>query len=353
MRSMTSVSPLAWLALVTVTAAGAGSAAAQPARTAAVEPGDVVAYIGDRAISARDVEGRLKARLFKARQETYDLQVEGIREVAFAHMQEQEAAKLGVSREAFFKREVTEKVAEPKDEEVQQIFTTYRQRLPGTDDEARAEVRRVLRERNAGQRAEAFKTELLSRAKLRITLDPPRLDVPVEANDPVVGAAGASVTLIEFSDFQCPYCQRAHVILKQLRGEYGDRLKMAFKQLPLGIHAQARFAAEVSLCANDQGKYWEAREWLFAHREGVTPDTAKQWGTGAGLDAASFARCLDGHLRAADIDADMALAETLATGSTPAFFVNGRLIEGARPIEHFRQVIDDELARATPRDPVK
>jgi protein-disulfide isomerase len=350
MRPRNSISTLARLAQVALCAATAGSAIAQTTKVATVESGAVVAYIGDRAISAHDVEARLKARMFKARQEAYDLQVEGIREVAFELMQEQEAAKLGLSREAYFKREVTDKATEPKDDEVQQIFTTYRSRLPGTDDEARAEVRRVLRERNASQRAEAFKTELLSRAKLRITLDPPRLEVPVEANDPVVGGAAAAVTLVEFSDFQCPYCSRANTILKQLRGEYGDRLKMAFKQLPLGIHPQARFAAEMALCANDQGKYWEAREWLFGRRDGMTPDAAKEWAKVAALDEATFAKCLDGHLRAADIDADLATAEALAVESTPAFFVNGRMIQGARPIEQFREIIGDELARATPRD---
>ena len=348
-----SIRPLALAIAGTLALAASVPLGAQPAKVAVTDPGEVVAYLGDRPIAARDVAARMKARMFKARQEQYDLQVEGVREIAFELMQEQEAAKQGLSREAYFKREVTDKVPAPSDEEVQQILTTYRARLPKGDVEARAEVVRVLRERNAGQLAETFKNDLLARAKLRITLDPPRMDIPVEADDPVVGGAAAAVTLIEFSDFQCPYCQRAHMVLKQLRGEYGDRLRMAFKQLPLGIHAQARFAAEVALCANDQGKYWEAREWLYSHREGVTAEAAKEWAKGAALDVPAFARCVDDHLRAPAIDGDMALADQIATSSTPAFFVNGRLIEGARPVEHFRQVIDDELARATLRDPVK
>jgi len=339
-------------AAAAVAVALGGVAGAQVAKPAAA-PGAAIAYIGERPIGAAEVEARIKARLFKSRQETYDLQIEGIREVAFETMLEQEAAKAGLSRDAYFKREATDKVAEPRDEEVQQVLNAYRARLPKSDDEARAEVRRFLRERNAAQAAETLKSSLLARARLRITLAPPRLDVPVEKDDPVVGSASAPVTLVEFSDFQCPYCQRAQTVLKQLRGEYGDRLRMAFKQLPLGIHAQARFAAEVALCANDQGKYWEAREWLFSRRDGATPDSAKQWAAGAALDAAAFGTCVDTHAHAATIDADLALAETLATASTPAFFINGRMIAGARPVEAFREVIDDELARATPRDPAR
>ena len=353
MRGTRAFSALAWVAVAAIATASAGRAAAQPAKAAVDEPGAVVAYLGERPVTAREVEARLKARLFKTRQETYDLQVEGIREVAFAAMLDQEAAKAGLTRDAYYKREVTDKVAEPKDEEVQQILSAYRARLPKSDDEAKAEVRRFLRERNASQAAETLKSDLLARAKLRITLEPPRMDVPVEADDPVVGAATAPVTLIEFSDFQCPYCQRAQTVLKQLRSEYGDRLRMAFKQLPLGIHAQARFAAEVALCANDQGKYWEAREWLFGHREGLTAEAAGQWATGAALDAAAFSKCLADHVHQTTIVKDIATATELATSSTPAFFVNGRLLNGALPIERFREVIDDELARATPRDPAR
>jgi protein-disulfide isomerase len=347
MNSRRSLSPFVLAAAAALAASGGAPAVAQSAK--ASDAAAPVAYIGDRPILARDVEARTKARTFKARQELYDAQVDGIREVAFELLQEQEAAKAGISREAYYKREVTDKVAAPTEDEVQQIFTTYRARLPKSDDEARAEVRRVLGERNAGQRAEAFKNELLARTRLRIALDPPRLEVPIEADDPVVGAAAAPVTLVEFSDFQCPYCQRGQMVLKQLRGEYGDRLRMVFKQLPLGIHAQARFAAEVSLCANDQGKYWEAREWLYTRREGVTAEAAKEWAKGAALDGAAFAKCVDEHLKGPAIDGDLKVADDLSTQSTPAFFVNGRLIEGARPVEYFRQVIDDELARGAAR----
>jgi len=339
----------AWVAAAL---AGPGRpAAGQSAKGTVAEPGAPIAYLSDRPIATREVESRLKARLFKARQEQYELQVEGIRDVAFTMLQDQEAAKAGLTRDAYYKREVLDKAAAPTEQEVQQIFTTYRSRLPGTDEEAKAEVRRVLRERNANQRAEAFKAELLGRTPLRIMLDPPRLDVPLEADDPAVGSPGAPVTLVEFSDFQCPFCQRAQETLRQLRAQYGDKVRMVFKQLPLGMHAQARFAAEVALCANDQQKYWEAREWLFSHREGVTADAAKAWAREARLDTAAFGRCVDEHLRAAEVDEDLALAESLATNATPAFFVNGRLLQGAQPIDRFRAVIDDELVRATPRDP--
>ena len=335
-----------------VAAAASGQVAAGNTSTKVPEAplaGPVVALLGDHQISAAQVEARVKARLFKARQDEYDVQVDGVKELAFEQLQDQEAAKLGLTREAYYKREVTDKVQEPDDDEVQQIFTTYRARLPKDDDAAKTEVRRVLRGRNASQRAEAFKTQLLGSAKLRIMLEPPRLAVPIEANDPAFGPATAAVSLVEFSDFQCPYCVRAQATIKQLRTEYGERVRFAFKQLPLGMHPQARLAAGAALCAADQAKYWEAREWLFGHQGGVTADAVKGWAKDAGLDAAAYAKCIDENAHAKDIDADMASAEEAATSSTPTFFVNGRLLQGAMPIAQFRDVIDDELARTTPK----
>jgi protein-disulfide isomerase len=344
---------LSWgvvLASATAGAQAPASAATAPPKAAAASS-QVVATVGDQPITADDADARVKARLFKARQAEYDAQVDGIREAAFEMLQEREATKLGITREAYYRKEVTDKVVQPSDAEVQQIFTTYRTRLPKDDDAAKTEVRRVLLNRNTTQRVEAFKAELFGGAKLRILVDPPRLDVPAAASSPSLGPATAGVTLVEFSDFQCPYCQRAQTTIKQLRSEYSDRVRFVFRQLPLGMHPQAHLAAEAALCASDQGKYWEAREWMFSHQGGVTADALKAWAKDAGLDAGAFATCLDSDAHAKEIDADMQTAEALGTASTPTFFVNGRLIEGAYPIEQFRSVIDDELARVKPPAP--
>lgn len=322
-----------------------------PASAADAASAQVIAYVGDKAVTAADVETRAQARMFKARQDIYEAQVDAVKQMAFEAAQDQEAAKVGMSRDAYYKREVTDRTPEPSDEEVQQILTAYRARLPQDDEAAKAEVRRVLRSRNAAQRAEAFRSQLLANFKVRMVVDPPRLPVPIAERDPRLGSPSAAVTVVEFSDFQCPYCQRAQATIKQLREEYGDRVRFAFKQLPLGMHPQARLGAETSLCASDQGKYWEARAWLFAHQGGVSVDSVKTWAKDAALDQATFAACIDGHGHGKDVDADMATAESLAISSAPAFFVNGRLIEGALPIQDFRDVIDDELARAAARAP--
>jgi protein-disulfide isomerase len=350
-------SSLVWIlgtgALLVAAVTPGQTPSATPAATSAVGAASeqVIAYVGEKAITAADVETRAKARLFKARQEAYEAQVDAVKQMAFEIAQDQEAAKAGMSRDAYYKREVTDRAEEPTDQEVQQILTAYRSRLPKDDEAAKQEVRRALRNRNAAQRAETFRTQLLANFKVRIMIDPPRLPVPLEERDPKLGSPSAAVLLVEFSDFQCPYCQRAQATIRQLRDEYGDRLRFAFKQLPLGMHPQARLGAESALCAADQGKYWEARAWLFAHQGGVTVESVKGWAKEAGLDAARYGTCIDGHAHGKDVEADMATAESLAVSSAPAFFVNGRLLEGALPIQDFRDLIDDELARVAAKQP--
>lgn len=344
-------SPLFLFALLILSASVAAPQGEEVAPTPAVTPAavptqGVVAYLGDRAITEADLDKMLQSKLLRIRQQEYDIKLEAVRDYAFNLQQEQEATRLGITKEELRTKNVTEKVAEPTKEEVQDIFTRYRSRLPADDEQARKEITDRLRERNTQMREQAWRDELLTSAKLRVALVPPRLEIAIEANDPAIGSASAPVTLVEFTDFQCPYCGQVQATLQQLRATYGDRLRFVLKQLPLQMHPQARLAAEASLCANDQGKFVEARDWLFGHRNGVTAEALKTWASEAKLDQAAFASCLGEHKHAKTVDDDLAYATGIEVSSTPTFFINGRLFAGARPLDSFKAVIDEELVRA-------
>lgn len=332
--------------LATVAFAACGGAQVGVPAPAAAAGSEVAGYLGERAITAAEVDAAIKGQLKRLRQEEYDLRMEGLRTLAFQILQDQEAAKQGISRDELYKRNVTDKTAEPAKEEIDQILQRFRARLPEDDAAARQEVVNHLRERNAQTRLEAWKGELLAAAKLKVALEPPRTEIRVEANDPVVGATDAPVTIVEFTDFQCPYCQQAHTALGQVEAAYAGKLRRVFKQLPLPMHPQARLAAEASLCAADQGKFAAARDWLFTNKDKVTIEALKGWAAEVKLDEAAFTRCLDEHTHAKEVDEDLTYAAEIEVNSTPTFFVNGRLIAGARPADAFREVIDDELARA-------
>lgn len=326
------------LAVPAVASAQAPSAPSSP----------VVATLDGAPITRADLEAQLKSRLLKVRQQEYDILNEGLRELAFAKAQEREAARQGISVAALYKRNVTEKITPPAKSEVDSLLNRFRSQLPPDEAQARAQIESFLRERAEQERADAYRNELLAKANLKVMLEPPRAEVVTRPNDPTIGRADAPITVIEFSDFQCPYCERGQAVVKQLRSEYGDKVRFVFKQLPLPMHGQARLAAEASLCANDQGKYWELREWMFANQSKISPDGLKAAAAELRLDGGKFSACLDGTAHEKRIDEDMAQANGLGATGTPTFFVNGRMLEGAQRIETFREVIKEELARGVP-----
>jgi protein-disulfide isomerase len=304
-----------------------------------------VATLNGKPITDAEVEKFLGSRLLRAKQQEYDLKSEGIRELAFGLLQDQEAARLGITRDTLYRRNVTDKAGEPSEGEVTALLNRVRSRLPGDDAQARQEVVKFLREQRRLEREAAYREELFAKASLKVLLEPPRAAIPIEADDPFSGRADAPVTVVEFTDFQCPFCKNTNAMLKQLRSDYGDRLRVVYKQLPLGMHAQARGAAEAALCANDQGKYGELRDWMFNNPNLLKTAALVEQAGVLGMKADRFRQCLDGQTKAAAVDADVKLAEELGASGTPTYFVNGRLMEGARSVEDFKRVIDEELAR--------
>ena len=176
-------------------------------------------------------------------------------------------------------------------------------------------------------------------------LDAPRYTVATAAIDPVRGGASAPVTIVEFSDYQCPFCARVNPTLDRIRQTYGDKVKIVFKDFPLPNHAQAPKASEAAHCAGEQGKYWEMHDRMFADQRALNVPQLKQSAVALGLDAAKFDQCLDSGKHAAVVAAGLAQGERLGVNSTPSLYINGRALIGAQPFEAFKQIIDEELAK--------
>jgi protein-disulfide isomerase len=169
--------------------------------------------------------------------------------------------------------------------------------------------------------------------------------VPV-ADSPVKGPNDALVTIIEFSDFQCPFCSRVEATIKQVADTYGKDVRIVFKQNPLPFHQNAGPAAEASLAAGDQGKFWEMHEKLFANQSALERDKLEGYAKDLNLNLAKFKASLDSNKHKATIDNEQKLARDLGAAGTPSFFINGRSLRGAQPFEAFKAVIDEELANA-------
>ncbi len=176
-----------------------------------------------------------------------------------------------------------------------------------------------------------------------------RYDIPIEDDDPVLGSETAAVTIIEFSDYECPYCQRYHdQTFDQILATYGDQIRYVYKDLPLtSIHPNAVPAANAAHCAHEQNAFWDFHDLLFSLQRGLNDTAYVAYADQLGLDMPSFEECLNEGRYVNIVMKDTAVLTAInAPLSTPTFFINGQYLAGAQPFSVFAQLIDAELESA-------
>lgn len=346
------------MALVLSAAVGLACSGAQGAAQSATAPGtaatpdQVVAEVGGRKITLQEVdrkweemdpaeEARVTQLLYQHRRNVLDQMVGDL-------LIEEAAKKAGQSAEQYLAAETAKRATAPTEDEVKQFYEANKDRAQGRSfEDLKGPITEFLKNQRELQARAALVDELKTKSgtPVKVTLDPPRKQLAILDHDPVRGSASAPITIVEFSDFQCPFCGRVTPTLDKLRSAYPDKIKIVFKDFPLPNHAQAPKAAEAAHCANDQGKYWEMHDRLFANQQALDVPALKQHAAALGLDAATFDQCLDSGKYADIIKADMDEGEKLGIQSTPTLFINGRPVIGAQPYEYFDSVIKEELAR--------
>lgn len=166
----------------------------------------------------------------------------------------------------------------------------------------------------------------------------------ISQDNHVRGSFNAPVTLVEFSDFECPFCEKIFPTLNKLLSDYQGKVRLVYKYFPLSFHPNAQKAAEAAECASEQGKFWEYHDKLFANQSsGFSVDKFKQWAKDLNLNVTQFNDCLDSGKYAQKIQADFQEGVQKGVNGTPATFVNGQLVSGAQPYENFKQIIDNLL----------
>ena len=276
---------------------------------------------------------------FKYAKARYELLKRQLDERLDAAALKSEAAARGVTTEAVL---ADLKTSSPTEQELQAFFEQHRDRIR----EPYEQIAPKLREYLAGQRNEAakraFYDALRTKHDIKSLLGPYR--VTVAATGPARGPAAAPVTIVEFGDFQCPYCKRAESSLHAILEQYPREVRIVFRQLPLAqIHANAQGAAEAAVCADRQGKFWEMHDAMYADQSALTPDALKDTAKRLGLNLDRFSACLGEGAPAAALDADLKAAQDLGLTGTPYFFINGRPVDGNVPLEQFQRIIAEEL----------
>jgi protein-disulfide isomerase len=176
-----------------------------------------------------------------------------------------------------------------------------------------------------------------------------RYDIPVD-DDPVIGPADAPITIVEFSDYECPFCQRWHAdVFTRILEAYPDEVRLVYRDFPLeSIHVNAKPAAEAANCANEQGVFWDYHDKLFSMELGLSTEAYEEYADQLGLDNQAFQECIESDRYQEEVQADFDFAANLGVRSTPTFFINGIAVVGAQPFEVFQEVIEKELAGEIP-----
>ena len=326
--------------------------AACGAPTHAQSDGQVVGRVGDRAVTMAELDEawrsndaasrmRMLQELYETRKRTLDVVIGEI-------LLERESLARGTSRDELLAEELPARTLPITDEDVTRVYEQNRRAFPNmTEEQMSPQIRAFLAQQRPMQALQAYMAELRAGADdVRVDLEPPRTAVDVAPGDPVLGPAGAPVQIVEFSDFQCPFCERLTGTLDRLKAEFGDEIRLVFKDYPLPNHAEAFKAAEAGLCANAQGMFWELHDTMFSNQDALEVDDLKRHAGELGLDQAAFDACLDSGRFAEQVSADLQHGQALGVQSTPTIFINGRAVMGAAPYEVFEEIVRDELDRA-------
>jgi predicted DsbA family dithiol-disulfide isomerase/Skp family chaperone for outer membrane proteins len=256
-----------------------------------------------------------------------------------------EAAKQKKTKADLLQAEVESNVDVPSKEEVEAFYEANKDRIPIPKEQAIPQVKDYMVERSRA----GFRDMLVARLKkeygFRSYLEPLRAQLTTEGF-PSRGPANAPVTIVEFSDFECPYCGGLFPTLKQVEKNYPQQVRIVYRQFPLAnIHPHAQKAAEASLCANEQQKFWEFHDSMFANQRELSVPDLKQRAVDLKLDTQAFNQCLDSGRYAPAIQKDIQEGARNGVSGTPALFINGRLLSGNQPYSEIKEVIDDELQR--------
>jgi predicted DsbA family dithiol-disulfide isomerase len=256
-----------------------------------------------------------------------------------------EAAKRKTSREQLVQSEIDGKVVEPNPREMAQFYDDNRANIPVPFEQAAPEIREYMIRLRRDQAREAFFSSLKRDYSVKSFFEPIRVDIPTEGY-PSVGPSNAPVTIVEFSDFQCPYCGNLFPVLKEIEAKYADKVRVVYRQFPLTqIHPYAQKAAEASLCAKEQNKFWEYHDSLFANQDELSVDALMNRAAELKLDTGAFKTCLESGSQAAAVRKDIDDGYKAGVTGTPALYINGRPYRGESSFEAIANIIDDELLR--------
>lgn len=312
-------------------------------------PDEPIAVVAGQPIYEQDLMSVAGPSLLELRNQEYKLKSDTLDKAIRKKLIELEAKKKGLTTEELLKQEVDSKLSGPSDEEAKGYYLAVKSQTTLSFDDVKSQIKQLMGTAEIQQARERYTDFLRDKAEVSILLRPPSVQVGFDPAR-VKGDADAAVTIVEYADFQCPFCTRAEPTLRDVMAKYKGKVKLAYQDFPLvSIHSQAEMAAEASRCALEQGKYWEMHDAMYADQSKL--DEADLFKTAAGLriDQKAFESCLKSGKYKAAVQQDVEVGSQAGVSATPTFFINGAFLNGAQPKAEFEKIIDSVLAATAVR----
>jgi protein-disulfide isomerase len=311
---------------------------------------EIVASVGNRNIYKRDIERHWQiedpAGFARVQRQVHENEARALDALIADRLLEQEAERRHVPIEVLLK-EASEPVETPTEVEIRDVFERSAASTKGASLEVAAPMIASYLKHQKEVEARRRYVDMLRRSaslEIRLPLESWRQTIAIAPDDPHTGPDAAPIEIVEFSDFECPYCRRATPVLKQVLARYRNQVRLVWKDFPLPMHQAARPAAEAAQCANEQGKFWAYHDVLFRNQDALTRADFSRYAGEVGLDIPAFNQCLDGERYKDRVSEGIRQAANLGVSATPTVFINGRMITGAVPVEAYEDAIQMELS---------
>lgn len=308
----------------------------------------VAAKIGDDEITEQEVYSGIESELYEAQRKVYELKMNRLQGIILERIMNADPKKEGMTNDQYLEKYILGE-AKLSEKDIQQFISERNIPQEQVTDEMRERIRQFIMMEKKKEMIDQWLAKKTADNPVEVYFEKPQRPVfDVEVGDsPYKGRSDAAVTIVEFSDFQCPFCGRGAEVMKNVQEKYGNKVRVVFKNFPLPFHQHAHQAAQASLCAREQSedKFWDMHGAMFADQEGLAPAGLADKAQKIGLDGEKFQECLQSQKFRSRVDEDVEQGSRLGVQSTPTYFVNGMIVSGAQPVEAFSEIIDEILTR--------
>ena len=307
----------------------------------------VAAKVGNIEISNAEVRKGIEADLYELERKIFETKMNKLKALILEKLMAQDPNKKGLTNDEYMDKYIA-KNAKVTDADINAFVKEKNIPKEQVNPQIKERIRGYLMAEKKQAAVEEWLAAKTKKTGIEIYLEKPRrpsFDVNI-GEAPAMGPKDAPVTIVEFSDFQCPYCAKAAETVNQIKKKYGKKVRVVFKQFPLPFHSQAKQAASAALCAWEQkpAYFWEMHDAMFADQTKLNKEALSNTAKKIGVEEKKFQECLSSNKYMSMINQDMEQGKDLGVKSTPTFFINGKLLQGAQPVEAFQEIIEEELA---------